>query len=51
MFVIGSLKPCGMLNPLLLLLKPVPGTLGIKPVFTMIGSKEHPHTKPNLLLV
>jgi len=41
--VIGSLKPFAMLNPLLLLLKPALGTLGIKPVFTMIGLKEHSH--------
>jgi len=47
MFVIGSLKPFGMLNPLLLFLKPALGTLGIKPAFTMIGLKEHSpyHTK------
>jgi len=48
-FVIGSLKPFRMLNPLLLLLKPALSTLGIKPIFTMIGLKEHSHTLPNLL--
>ena len=37
MIVIGSLKPFGMLNPLLQFLNPLLGTLGIKPVFTMIG--------------
>ena len=40
-FVIGSLKPFRMLNPFLLLLKPALSTLGIKPVFTMIGLKKH----------
>jgi len=29
-----------MLNPLLQFLRPALGTLGIKPVFTMIGLKE-----------